>query len=457
MNSNQPRPTMPNLLNPHHGKTMHNSFKSRRAIAIAVVLMLGAAASMAQAPQQPPPEATDPVKLELMKGFPPPADKTVKLSTLLNFPNGRWAFHHMRELGPTVQVWRGDELPSVLRETPQQMDTLRFEDDKGANISLADWQRTTYTDGLLVLHKGAIVYQKYYSGMAAQQPHSLWSMSKSFTGLLATILIKEGVIDPNALVSKYLPELKDSAWADATVQQTLDMTTGVAYSENFRDPNSGIFQYLYAAGLSPAPPTYTGPRTIPDLLVTIKKQGEHGAGFKYKTVDTEVMGWLLERVTGKSYATLLSERLWSRIGAQDDAYVWVDPIGTQITSVGFSATLRDLGRVGETLRAAGRSNGRQIIPESVIAEIRKGGDIEKFKANGQAMRSGYSYHNQWWIPHDRDGTFEMKGLNGQHMHINPAAELVIIKLSSHPAGDTSLTHNLDRRAFAAIAAALRAQ
>jgi CubicO group peptidase (beta-lactamase class C family) len=432
---------------------MKNLLDSRPAVAVAIALLLGATASLAQAP---PPEATDPVKLELMKGFPPAPDKTVKLSNLLNFPNGRWAFHHMRELGPTVQVWRGDEAPSVLRQAPQEMDTLRFDDDKGGNISLADWQRSTYTDGLLVLHKGAVVYQKYHVGMTAQQPHALWSMSKSFTGLLATVLIKEGVIDPNALVSKYLPELKDSAWADATVQQTLDMTTGVAYSENFRDPSSGIFQYLYAAGLQPAPPAYTGPRTIPELLVTLKKQGEHGAGFKYKTVDTEVMGWLLQRVTGKSYAALLSERLWSRIGAQDDAYVWVDPIGTQITSVGFSATLRDLARVGETMRTAGRVNGRQVIPESVIAEIRKGGDIEKFKANGQAMRAGYSYHNQWWIAHDRDGSFEMKGLNGQHMHINPAAELVIIKLSSHPAGDTSLTHNLDRRAFAAIADALRA-
>jgi CubicO group peptidase (beta-lactamase class C family) len=432
---------------------MHNSPKRLCAVALAAALFLAASASMAQAPQPPPPE-TDPVKLELMKGFPPPAEKIVKLSTVLRFPNGRWAFHHMRELGPTVQVWRGDEKPSLVREAPQAMDSLRLEDDQGGRITLADWQRTTFTDGLLVLHKGAIVYQSHYAGMAAHQPHALWSMSKSFTGLLATMLIKEGMIDPNALVTQYLPELKDSAWADATVQQTLDMTTGVAYKEDFRDPSSGIFQYLHAAGLLPAPPAYSGPRTIPDLLVTLKKEGEHGVGFKYKTVDTEVLGWLLQRVTGKSYSALLSERLWSRIGAQDDGYVWVDPVGTQITSVGFSATLRDLGRLGETLRTAGRSNGRQVIAESVIAEIRKGADIEKFKAEGQTMRAGYSYHNQWWIPHDRDGTFEMKGLNGQHMHINPAAELVIIKLSSHPA-DTSATHNLDRRAFAAIAAALR--
>jgi CubicO group peptidase (beta-lactamase class C family) len=435
---------------------MQNPSNPLRAIAVASALIVSASLSLAQAPVFPPPEAVDPVKLELMKGFPPAADKTVKLGTVLKFPNGRWAFHHMRELGPTAQVWRGDDKPSTLREMPQELGTVSFDDDKGGKTTLADWQRATYTDGLLVLHKGAVVYQKHYSGMAAHQPHSLWSMSKSFTGLLATMLIKEGVIDPNALITKYLPELKDSAWADATVQQTLDMTTGVAYTENFRDPTSGIFQYLHAAGLLPAPPTYTGPRTIPDFLVTVKKEGEHGAGFKYKTVDTEVMGWLMQRVTGKSYATLLSERIWSRIGAQDDGYVWADSIGTQITSVGFSATLRDLGRVGETMRMAGRYNGRQVVAESVVAEIRKGGDSEKFKANGQAMRAGYSYHNQWWVPHDRDGTFEMKGLNGQHMHINPAAELVVIKLSSHPVGDTSFTHNADRRAFAAIAAALRA-
>jgi CubicO group peptidase (beta-lactamase class C family) len=436
---------------------MKNPTRSFLAVAVASALVFTAPAVPAQAPPLPAPEATDPVKLELMKGFPPAPDKTVRLSSVLRFPNGRWAFHHMRELGPTAQVWRGDGTPSLLREATLDLGSLGFEDDKGGKTSLADWQRETFTDGLLVLHKGRIVYQEHYSGMAAHHPHALWSMSKSFTGLLATMLIKEGAIDPDALVTKYLPELKDSAWADATVQQTLDMTTGVAYSENFRDPASGIFQYLHAAGLLPAPPAYTGARTIPELLMTIRKEGEHGTGFKYKTVDTEVMGWLLQRVTARSYAALLSERIWSQVGAQDDAYVWADPIGTQITSVGFSATLRDLARVGETMRLGGRFNGRQVVAESVVAEIRKGGDSEKFKANGQAMRAGYSYHNQWWVPHDRDGTFEMKGLNGQHMHINPAAELVIVKLSSHPVGDTSFTHDADRRAFAAIAAALRGQ
>ncbi len=163
----------------------------------------------------------------------------------------------------------------------------------------------------------------------------------------------------------------------------------------------------------------------------------------------------MQRVTGKSYATLLSERIWSRIGAQEDAFVWTDAGGSQVTSVGVSATLRDLGRLGETLRQGGRFNGQQVLSAATVAELRKGADPEKFKAAGQTMRAGYSYHNQWWIPHDADGSFEAKGLNGQHIHINPAAELVVVKLSSHPVPNTAFTHVVDRNAFAALAAAVR--
>lgn len=436
---------------------MSHLFRPRLQRLLAAALFFLASASHGQAPQLPAPETTDPVTLELMKGFPPPPDKTVRLATILKYPNARWAFHHMRELGPTAAVWRGAAAPSALPAAPRTLDALAFQDDKGNATSIAGWQRSTYTDGLLVLHRGKVVYEGTYAGMAVHQPHALWSLSKSFTGLLAATLVQEGAIDANALVASYLPELKDSAWGDATVQQTLDMTTGVQYSENFADPASGIFQYLIAAGLLPTPAAYAGPRTVIDFLKTVKKEGEHGAGFQYKTVDTEVIGWLLQRVTGKTYATLLSERIWSRLGAQEDGYVWVDSSGMQLASVGVNASLHDLGRFGEMVRQGGHFNGRQVVPEPVIAGIRKGADPEKFKAAGMAMRSGYSYHNQWWVAHDADGSYEAKGLNGQHIHINPAAELVVVKLSSHPVGNTAFTHVLDRRAFAAIATSLRSR
>ncbi|MEP6790963.1 MAG: serine hydrolase [Ramlibacter sp.] len=435
---------------------MYRSPQTVLRASLCALAVCTASASQAQ-PQLPSPDSTDPVALQIMQGSPPPPDKVVRLGTVLKYPNARWAFHHMRELGPTTAVWRGVAAASALPAAARLLADIAFEDDKGNKLTLAEWQRNTYTDGLLVLHNGKVVYENTYAGMGVQQPHAMWSMTKSFTGLIATAFVKEGLIDPQALVSAYLPELKDSAWGDATVQQTLDMTTSVQYRENFSDPSSGLFQYLFAAGLLPAPPAYAGPRTLPDYLKTLKKDGEHGAGFIYKTVDTEVIGWLLERVSGKSFATLLSERIWVPIGAQEDAYVWTDPAGSQVRSVGMNASLRDLGRVGEMMRQGGRFNGRQVLPASVVAEIRKGADAEKFRLSGQAARYGYSYHNQWWIPHDAAGTFEMKGLFGQHMHINPAAGLVIVKLSSHPVGDTGFTHALDRKAFAAIAAALVAR
>lgn len=416
--------------------------------------LLAGTLGVATAQQLPSPEKTDPVALGLMQGFPPPPDKIVTLANTLKYPNGRWANQHLRELGPTVDVWRGAQPSSTLASDPADLDGFAFADEKGQPITIADWQKATYTDGLLVLHRGKIVYERLYSGMMAERPHVLWSMTKSVTGLLATMLIVDGKLDPNAKISQYLPELASSAWGDATLQQTLDMTTGVRYSEIFTDPKSEVFQYLTTTGLLPAPPAYPGPRAVLDFLKSVQKEGEHGVGFQYKSVDTEVVGWVLQRVTGKSFAELVSEKIWRNIGAEQDGYVWADSNGSQIASIGLSATLRDLGRFAEMLRNDGRVGDRQVVPKAAIDEIRKGADREKFKASKQDQRFGYSYHNHWWIPHDANGSFEAKGLNGQHIHVNPAAELVIVKLSSHPVGNTIFTHAADRQAFAAIAKAL---
>lgn len=418
--------------------------------ALALALAAGAGAQ----PALPTPQATDPVALQLMQGFPPAPGKAVQLANLLKFPNPRWGFHHIRELGPTVQVWRGAPAAAPLPAESRALDDVAFDAPGGKRLTLADWQRDTYTDAVLVLHKGRIVYEKYHSGMKPHQPHALWSLTKSFTGLLTAQLIHEGRIDADAPVSRYLPELQGSAWADATVRQTLDMTVAAAYKEDFADPHSGIWQYIRASGLQPSPAGYTGARSLAELLPRVAREGTHGEGFRYKTVDTEVLGWLLQRVTGTSYAQLLSERLWAPLGAQEDAYLWVDANGMALTSIGLNVTLRDLARVGEMMRQGGQFNGRQVIAREVVDGIRRGGDPEKFKASGQTARHGYSYKGQWWVPHDAAGTFEAKGLHGQHIHVNPDAGLVVVKLSSHPIGETIFTHGVDRAAFAALAAAM---
>lgn len=137
------------------------------------------------------------------------------------------------------------------------------------------------------------------------------------------------------------------------------MTTSVRYGEDITNPKAEIFQYLISNGLVPAPANYPGPRTMLAFLKGLPKDGEHGAGFVYKTVDTEILGWILQRVSGKSFAELVSEKIWGPIGAQEDAFVWADSAGAQLTSIGLSATLRDLGRFGEMIRLGGEFNGKR--------------------------------------------------------------------------------------------------
>jgi CubicO group peptidase (beta-lactamase class C family) len=424
------------------------------ATAFAALALAAGPASAQQAPRLPPPEATDPVALGIMAGAPPPANRRVSLANLLAYPNPRWGFHHMRELAPSRAVATGGRPARPLPSARAALDGLSFDDGAGNRIGLADWQKNTYTDGLIVLHNGRVVLETYHVGMQPADAHALWSLSKSFVGLLTAILAHEGKIDRQAPVSRYVPELVGTAWGEATIQQTLDMTTGAAYSEVFTDPSSEVFRYLFATGLLPAPANYPGARMLYDYLPTVAARGEHGAAFAYKSVDTEVLGWVIRRVTGKDVAALLSERIWSRLGVEQDAYYLLDPAGTTIASIGLNATLRDLARFGEMLRNGGKVGETRVVPAEVVADIRRGGDPARFRAAGQTVRDGYSYGHQWWIAHDADGTFEAKGLHGQHIHINPAAGLVVVKLSSHPVGNTIFTHGQDRAAFRALAQTL---
>lgn len=399
--------------------------------------------------------SSDPVVTGLMQGFPPPHDKTVRLSNLLVFPNIRWAYQHMRELGPTTAIRRAASAPSVLRETPVDLDDLRLDDGQGQVMTLQAWQQATFTDALLILHRGDLVYERYAGGMGPRHPHALNSLGKSLVGLLACQLMLEGRLDASAPITRYLPELRGSAWADATVQQTLDMTTHVVYDEDFSQPDAAVYQYLRAAGLLPATAAATQASGVLAFLATLAPGGQHGDRFRYKSVDTEVMAWLLQRVTGQRLSDLISERLWEPIGASEDAYVWTDPVGSEVGSVGISATARDLLRLGEMLRHDGRYQNRQILDPRVTVELRRGASPEKFLAGGQLQRRGYAYHDYWWIPHDGDASLEAKGLNGQHLYINPVAEVVLVKFSSHPVPNTLHTHAIDRAAFDAISRALR--
>lgn len=435
------------------------SFVRRLALGALALSALTSTQAQTPPPALPDPAATTVEALGWMRGFPPAPDKLITFDDPRGnpFPRTRWSFSHIRETVPTTNVWRGNAAPSALPAAPRALDGIRFKAlGSGEELNFGQMVTRTYTDGILVLHKGSVVYEKYFGALSPERPHIAMSVTKSFVGTLAAMLVAEGKLDPAARVTQYLPEMKDTAYGDATVRQVLDMTIGVKYSENYADPKAEVFDYARAGGMLAQGPGYAGPKTFYDFLVTLQKEGTHDEGFTYKTVNTEVLAWILSRITQQSLPELLSEKIWRRIGAEQDAYFMVDRIGTASGGGGLNTTLRDLARFGETMRNGGRANGQQVIAAAAVAEIAGGGDKAKFAKAGYALLPGWSYKNMWWVSHNEHGAYMARGIHGQSIYIDPKAEMVIVRYAAHPIAANAGNDPLTLPAFHAVAKALMA-
>jgi CubicO group peptidase (beta-lactamase class C family) len=401
---------------------------------------------------------TDPQALGWMQGFPPPPDKTITFhnGSFRSFPELRWAWSNIRQLVPTVNVWRGAGPASVLPREEHDIGTSASVTMDGRPMTFSRMLEETYADGIAVLHRGKLIYERYFGALKPHKPHIAMSVTKSFTGTLAGILVAEGKIDPQAPVTDYVPELKASAFGDARVHETMDMTTGLEYTEVYTDKNSGVFGLRRANGMAPIESGYEGATNIFDFLCAQKKQGEHGKAFAYKTVNSDVLAWICRRASGMTLSDLLSMRIWSPMGAEEDAHYHVDRIGTESGGGGLSTSLRDLARFGETIRNHGRFNGRQIVPSQVVEDIARGGDPAKFKPAGYTTLSGASYRNQWWITHNAHGAFMARGVHGQGIYIDPKAEMVIARYASHPAAANAANDPVTLPAYMALAKDLMA-
>lgn len=404
-----------------------------------------------------PPDAlaSDPARMGWMKGAPPPSDRTLRFAdgSYAEFPAWRWSVAHFRELMPTVQVSRGLGAPAPLpRAERDDLDALSFTPLGGdAPITWAQSLALSYTDGVVVLHRGRIIYERYFGALTEDGQHGLMSVTKSFTGLLGAMLVAEGQLDPVRRVSDYVPELARSAFGSATVRELLDMTTGIQFSEDYADPQADVWRHAQAGNPLPKPKGYRGPQSYYEFLQTVKPQGRHGDAFGYKTANSDALGWVIARVSGRSVAELLSERLWRRIGAEQDAYFTVDSIGTPFAGGGLNAGLRDLARVGELLRNEGMLNGQAILPRAAIDDIRRGGSRTAFAKAGYRLLTGWSYRNMWWVTHNEHGAYMARGVHGQALYIDPKAEMVIARLASHPTAANAANDPVSLPAYHALA------
>jgi len=392
--------------------------------------------------------ALDPARL--MQGFPPPPEYRVHIGNWQRWPQKIWSFQHTRELFPTRRleprgkVW-------VLPEARRPLDQLQV----GTAEAPQTWPEmlaATHTDAVLVLHEGRIVEERYRNGMQAGTAHLMFSATKSMVGLMAATLVAEGRLDADARVGSLIPELAGSAWADATVRQVMDMTDGVRFTEVYTDPKSDIFAYVGAMGWAPELADPANPTGILAMVATLKglEAEPRGTAFRYRSPATDVTGWFAARAAGQSLTDWLQQRLWDQLGMEFEGHLMLDPVGTEVTFAGMSASLRDLGRIGQMLLQRGRVDGRQIIPEGVIDELVAGGDVRAFEAAGLSYRKGWSYRSQWWVNPNPPRSFAAMGAYGQRLYVFPDARMVVVMLGSHPQPIAAMIDPSHQRAFAAL-------
>lgn len=218
-----------------------------------------------------------------------------------------------------------------------------------------------------------------------------------------------------------------------------------------------MWTYLRSGSQLPAMPL-TGdgaPIGIRDFLRTVQASGEHGKGYVYKTVNTDVLAWILSSVTGQPLEQLVEQRLWSPMGAEQDAYFVVDRRYHAGAGGAFSGALRDMARFGELMRCDGFFNGQQIVPKAAVADIRVGADPAHFAQAGYTLLPGWSYRNMWWMTHNAHGAYTARGIHGQNIYVDPAAEMVIARFASHPLAGSANLDPTTLPAYHAVAMHLR--
>ncbi|MFB6771939.1 serine hydrolase domain-containing protein [Streptomyces sp. NPDC056337] len=337
-----------------------------------------------------------------------------------------------RELAPSRRVWRGPDPARPLPEQPADLDDAF--DGGDTALTLRQLFAAAHTDAFLVLHRGTVVHETYLHGTEPHTPHFNASAAKSYVGLLAAVLAHDGLLDRSARTAAYVPELAGTAFGDARIEDLLHMGTQVGYAG--RPYDKALEAQRYHAVIAPRlrPFGYNGPTTIREHLLTARATGEPGTGFRYENGNVEALAEVLRRVTGSSTSALLSEVVWSRIGAEEDAYYVLDGDGVEAACGGFSATARDVARVGEMLRCGGAVGGRQVVPEQVVRSITVAPDgyprRVRFPAAPPTSPATLSYHDLWWILNDTYDSYMASGIHGQRLFVSPGLDLVVVHFGS---------------------------
>lgn len=361
-------------------------------------------------------------------------------------PFSRWAFRNLPDILPCAVI---PAAPGQARELPEascSLESFSIASGGGRTLDFDQFLEATVTDALVVMLDGYIVHEFYAPGMTADTRHILMSASKSIVGLIVGTLVRDGLLDMEAKVATVLPEAAGSAWADATLRQLIDMRTGVVL-----DPDS-LAAYNSSTGWDPAVPGL--PSDLRTFFETTKATtNPHDGPFRYTSANTDLLGWIIERATGQTFASLVSERLWKRMGAAADGFITVDRRGLARCTGGIGATARDFARIGQLVLDGGERDGQSIIPADWIDDIGHNGDRQAWAEGefaGAFPARHMSYRGGWYVIEDDPRTLFAMGIHGQNLFVDRTNRLVIAKLSTHAAPIDNRAQALTHRAMPEI-------
>ena len=377
---------------------------------------------------------------------------------------GTRSLQRLDEFRELLTISRGTGSVRALPVAPIDLGALTLTARSGRTVTFDEHLATSCTEGIIVLKDGAVVYERYLNGLQPDTRHLLASVTKSVTATLLGIEVGRGTLTRDALVADVAPEFTGTSVADATVGQLVDMTVGTGFEEAHdrladSDEEPDVVRFMRQSGSLPL----DGAAPI-GTLGSFREFGQtypHGEHFEYRTPLTCVLGRVLEVATGTPYVELVSERLWSRIGAEHDAAITVDTAGFPFTGGGMTATLRDIARYGLGHLENGIVDGTQIIPADWVASTRDGSDATRraFAASptlADEDRAAWSeYRNAFWVV-EPGKIYEALGLFGQVCRINTETNTVITRFSAQPMLERTAIGFETYRAHAAIEAALAA-
>ncbi|HEY1840266.1 MAG TPA: serine hydrolase [Mycobacterium sp.] len=377
----------------------------------------------------------------------------ISLGNWLSAPYSHWSFQHVEEFVPTAVISRGTDRVAALPAASAAVAEIPVIATDRPATTVGAVMATTATDGWAVAHRGSMVAEEYLGGMRPETRHLVFSVSKSLVAAVVGALHGDGAIELDAPVTAYVPALANCGYAGATVRNLLDMRSGIAFSDDYLDPAAEIHVLEQAVGWQPRSSPDV-PATLYDYLLTLQQKSAHGGPFAYRSCETDVLGWICEVAGGQRMPELMSELLWSRIGARCDATIGVDAAGTGFFDGGITACLTDMVRFGSLFLRDGVSlTGQQAVPATWVADTLDGGSASRqaFAASPDNTElPGGAYRNQMWFPYPGNNVMMCLGMCGQMIYINRAAETVAAKLSSQPPSAES--HMLETlRAFDAVA------